>query len=250
MPSPPDLRSIVRRIRRDVDALRTGHEEQIRRLDRLNLQIELVEGLLNVDDGWASERRTLRQSVLSLLGLVGLPLNSAQVADLVEMIDGAPVRPERLGTLAADERKAFDRGKRRGPWLCHVLLPGTGADVPAVRSTWARSDWPAEERVSVSTQSMRVLALRQVVRFCDLAVDPAMPEPQREIWAQTAVWEGRFHRLLAEGSSDLGSLRERAGELLELDLFSDRSARTEAATDLSGLDPKTALFGTAAATEP
>jgi len=250
MPLPPDLHSIVSRIRRDVSALRSAHEEQIGRLDRLSLQIELVEGLLNADDGRAAERRTLRQSVLSLLGLVGLPLNSGQVADLVEMLDGAPVRPERLGTLAADERKAFDRGKRRGPWLCHVLLPGDGGDVLAVRSTWARSDWPVEERVSVSTQSTRVLALRQAVRFCDLAADPALPEAQRKLWAKAAVEEGAFLRLLPEGSSDLAALQQRANELLQPDLGSDTRARVGALAGLKGLDPKVALFGTSAASEP
>ena len=247
MTEAPDLAAVVRQIRREFDRIREDHDSRERLLDLLQEQIERAEGLV-LGGGPPPDRRPLRDLVLEVLGRVGVPLQSTQVADLVEQLTGRPVRAERLGTLAADERKAFDRQSRRRPvWLCHVLVPeASRGEFTAVRSTWARSDWPVERRVSVSSKSMRVLAFEQIVRFCELAQDEDLGAAEQAVWHRMAMSEGEFLRLVPTGS-DLEPLHHAAAALLAKESPSDLRARRKASPG-SATDPRMAMFGRSAST--
>lgn len=116
-----------------------------------------------------SPGRPLRVVVLDALDDIAWPSYSRELSQFCSAWTGRTIQPERFGSLANDEMKAFQRsleGSRVRPvWLCFAL---THDRYQPIKRLWARSDWPLERRIIAPT-SGRVQHLKLTAKLCELA---------------------------------------------------------------------------------
>lgn len=187
--------------------------------------------------------RPLRAVVLDALEDIGWPTYSRELSQVSSAWFGRAIQPERFGSLASDEAKAFQRaleGSRVRPvWLCFAL---THDRHQPIKRLWGRSDWPLEWRI-VAPTSGRIQHLKLTASLCELAQreGAANPEMMAIIAADHArdlpgvrVQRGRF---------ELEAWRTTALELLHELEPRDAETRAESAARLRERGPFTQLFG-------
>jgi hypothetical protein len=187
--------------------------------------------------------RPLRAVVLDALEDIGWPTYSRELSLFCSAWFGRAIQPERFGSLANDEVKAFQRALEgssvRPVWLCFAL---THDRHQPIKRLWGRSDWPLEWRIIAPT-SGRIQYLKLTARLCELAKreGAANPEMMHIIAADHArdlpgvrVQRGRF---------ELGTWRDIAlKQLRELEPR-DAEIRAKSAARLRDRGPFTQLFG-------
>jgi hypothetical protein len=156
---------------------------------------------------------------------------------------GRAVAANQFGTIAVQERRAFDRGgsAARPVWLCSGIA---AADFRPIKRIWARSDWPLEQRIIAPTTS-RVQHLQLTKALCELArrADEVARDPE----ALRAL--ALAHAVELPGGvgdrddPDFGQYARMARALLAEYEPEDWQLRQEAAAGLAMLPERVQLFG-------
>jgi hypothetical protein len=110
--------------------------------------------------------QSFRQLLLNALQDLGSPTSSLTLRPFIAARYGRTIPSTQFGTIASQERRAFDRGASTKPvWLASGLLYDS---FRPVRRIFARSDWPLESRI-LGPASMRLFRLLATERLAELA---------------------------------------------------------------------------------
>lgn len=196
-----------------------------------------------------ASRQPLRLILLNSLAELGSPTSTSVLRAFISARYDRAIPATQFGTLAVQERRAFDRIGPTGRlvWLCNGVRID---DFRPVKRVWARSDWPLSWRVVTPYSELSDrLVVTEVI--CDLALREDDLGPAR----------GPLQRLALELASDLPGVdldyvrpdfdayamaaREAQdgleGENLEaLEEAVDRLAETPVRVQLFGLEPSDA----------
>jgi hypothetical protein len=186
--------------------------------------------------------RPVRALILDSLEDLRWPSYTRELGLYCQARYGRAIPPTRFGTLATDEIKSYQRGRRPSTvWLCFGL---TSNRAESIRRLWGRSDWPLEQRVVAPTTG-RVQHLKLTARLCEIALEvadtAADPDMLRIIAADHArdLPGVKFRR----GDFPLENWRDLARELLSKAEPTDEQARQDAAGSISRLPELHQLFG-------
>lgn len=116
---------------------------------------------------------TTRETILTLLDILGLPIEVQVVGTLYEAWFGEPISDDTFHQIRCDdmERSADDPAPRIG-----FAIDAEGFGYP---SLMVRSDWPLEQRIiPFSPDALRRASLRRMYRLCTLAdEEPGAADP-------------------------------------------------------------------------
>jgi hypothetical protein len=114
-----------------------------------------------------ARRQPLRVTLLDSLAELGHPTSTSTLRAFIEARYDRAIPATQFGTLAVQERRAFDRTGPTGRlvWLCSGVRVD---DFRPVKRIWARSDWPLQWRI-VTPYSEQLDRLLVTEAICELA---------------------------------------------------------------------------------
>jgi hypothetical protein len=114
-----------------------------------------------------ARRQPLRVTLVDSLAELGHPTSTSTLRAFIEARYGRAIPATQFGTLAVQERRAFDRtgGAGRLLWLCNGVRID---DFRPIKRMWARSDWPLPWRI-VTPYSEQLDRLLVTEAICELA---------------------------------------------------------------------------------
>jgi hypothetical protein len=115
-----------------------------------------------------TKRLPLRVTLLNSLAEIGHPMSTGTLRAFIAARYDRAIPASQFGTLAVQERRAFDRTGPTGRlvWLCNGIRID---DFRPVKRIWARSDWSLQSRV-VTPYSEQAYRLDITAAICELAL--------------------------------------------------------------------------------
>ncbi len=215
--------------------------------DRARLCAELRGGGLAPDDPPAARLptkpsrtrgRAVREILLDMLDLVGVPAAPTLIAELAHAVAGVDIAPSRFSSLRRDDVRAARRDPGARPaWLAPALNATTLTAMPRLLTS---SAWPLELRL-IAPGSLKLVHLRTIQALLDWSARFAPIDP-----ASAAQVEAVALRLAGDVSGPAyAAQRRRDTVTAELDLLeeADRAARNAAAQRLRDCPVDVQLWG-------